>query len=52
MILDLTAPFPKKSVYKYPSQREDWGYFDYSIILPDYAQESSWRTFFKRGKEN
>ena len=24
--------------------------FCYSIILPDYFQESSWRTFFLRGK--
>ena len=45
MILDLTVPFPKKSVYKNPSQREAWGTLDYSIILPDYIQESSWRTF-------
>ena len=51
MILDLTAPFPKMSFYKYPSQREAWGSFYYSIILPDYSQESSWRVFFLRGKE-
>ena len=37
MIIDLTAPFPKNYFYKYPSQREDWGYFDYSIILRDYS---------------
>ena len=45
MILDLTKPFPENSNYKNPSQREDWGYFDYSIILPDDIQESSWRKF-------
>ena len=50
MILDLTAPFPKKSVYKNPSQREAWGSLADSIILPDDIQESSWRTFFLRGK--
>ena len=46
MILDLTAPFPEKSVYKNPRQREAWGYFDYSIFLTHDIQESSWRTFF------
>ena len=50
MILDLTAPLTKNSTYKNPSQREAWGYFCYSIILSDYSQESSWRTFFLRGK--
>ena len=50
MILDLTTPFPKKYVYKNPSQREAWGSFDYSIILLDDIQDSSWRTFFLRGK--
>ena len=50
MNLDLTAPFPEKYVYKSPSQREAWGSLDYSIILPDYSQESSWRNFFLRGK--
>ena len=52
MILDLTAHFLEKFVYKDPNQREDWGSFDYSIILPYYSQESSWRAFFPRGKEN
>ena len=52
MILDLTAPFLEKSVYKDPCQREARGSFDYSIILLDYSQESSWRAFFPRGKEN
>ena len=51
MILDLNAPFPKSSSYKDPRKREAWGYFDYSMILPDYSQESSWRAFFPRGKE-
>ena len=50
MILDLTAPFLEKSVYRNTSQREAWGSFDYSIILPNYSQESSWRAFFLRGK--
>ena len=47
MIRDLTAPLTKKFVYKFPSQREAWGYLPYFgvIILPDYSQESSWRTF-------
>ena len=52
MILDLTSPFPKNLVYKDPIQREAWGYFYYSTILPNYSQESSWRAFFPRGKEN
>ena len=51
MILDLTVPFPKIFVYKDPIQREDWGYFDYSMILLDYSQESSWRTFFPNRKK-
>ena len=55
MILDLTAPFPQKSVYKDPSQREAWGWSFYisledSIILHDNIQERSWRIFFLRGK--
>ena len=50
MIIDLTAPFPEKYVYKNPSQREAWGSLDYSIILLDDIQESSWRTFFQREK--
>ena len=50
MILDLTAPLPEKFVYKNPGQREAWGYFDDSIILPNYSQESYWRAFFQRGK--
>ena len=50
LILDLTAPFPEKSVYKYPSQGEAWGSFDYSIILLDYSQEIFWRAFVLRGK--
>ena len=50
MILDLTAPFTKKYSHKNPSQREAWGYFAYSRILSDYYRESSWRTFFLRGK--
>ena len=52
MILDLTAPFPKKYVYKDQSQRESWGSLDYSMILLDYSQESSWRASFPGGKEN
>ena len=52
MILDLISPFPKKCVYKDPSQRKAWGSFDYSMILPDYSRESSWRVYFLRGKEN
>ena len=52
MILDLTAPLIENSAYKNPSQREAWGYFDYSMIPPDYSQESSWIAFFPKGKEN
>ena len=37
--------------YKNPIQREAWGPFYYSIIVPDYSQESSWRTFFLREKK-
>ena len=37
MILDLNAPFPEKSVYKYPSQRETWGTFllfhDFTLLF-------------------
>ena len=51
MILDLIAPLTEKYSYKNPSEREAWGYFCYSIILPDYSQENSWRTFFLRGKK-
>ena len=50
MILDLTAPLTEKYSYINPSEREAWGYFCYSIILPDYSQESSWKTFFLGGK--
>ena len=50
MILDLTTPLIENSSYKNPSQREAWGYIYYSTILPDYSEESSWRTFFLRGK--
>ena len=55
MILDLTASFPKNSIYKYLSQREAWGLPIYlslenSIILHDNIQESSWSVFFLRGK--
>ena len=50
MILDLTIPFLEKSSYKDPIQREAWGSFDYSLIVPDYSQESSWRALFTRGK--
>ena len=52
MIIDLIAYFLEKSIYKDPSQREAWGYFDYSMILPYYSQENSWSAFFPRGKEN
>ena len=51
MILDLTTPLTEKYAYKNPSQIEAWGHFYYSIIVPDYSQESSWRTFFLRGKK-
>ena len=51
MILYLTAPLTKKYAYKNPSQREAWGPFYYSIIVPDYSQECSWRTFFLREKK-
>ena len=50
MILDLTSPLNEKSTYKNPSQREAWGSFYISTALLDYSQESSWRTFFLRGK--
>ena len=52
MILDLTTPLTEKSTYKNPSQREAWGYFCDSIILLDYFQESSWRTFFLERKRD
>ena len=51
MIIDLTAHFLGKSATKNPSQREGWGSSDYSIILPLDIKESSWRTFFLRGKK-
>ena len=46
MIIDLTTPLTENSVYKDPSQREAWGSLPFFgiIILPDYSQESSWRT--------
>ena len=50
MILDLIAHFREKCVYKNASQREAWGYLDDSIILANDIQESSWRTFFLREK--
>ena len=50
MILDLKSPLTENSACKNPSQREAWGFSCYSIILPNYSQESSWRTFFLRGK--
>ena len=54
MILDLTAPFPfnEKSVYKNQAKERlgDLLSFSDSKILPDYSQESSWRTFFLRVK--
>ena len=52
MILDLTAPLTEKYVYKVPIQREARGSLPSFgvLILPDYSQESSWRTFFLRGK--
>ena len=52
MILDSTTPFHEKSIYKNPSKRETWGSFDYFMILRDYFEESSWRVFFPREKEN
>ena len=50
MILDLTTSLTEKFTYKNPSLIETWGSFCYSIILPDYSQESSWRNLFLRGK--
>ena len=55
MILDLTTHFSEKPLYRDSSQSEAWGLPIYlsledSIILPDNIQESSWRTFFLRGK--
>ena len=52
MILGLTAPLTEKSTYQNPSQRDAWGSFCYSIILPDYSQESFWRTYFPKRKED
>ena len=52
MILDLTIHFLEKYSYKEPIQREDWGYFHYSMILPNYSQESFWRTYFPKRKED
>ena len=50
MILDLNAPFPEKSVYKYPSQRETWGSFllfhDFTLLFSREFLES----IFVRGK--
>ena len=51
MILDLTSPLIENYAYKNPSQRDAWGPFYYSIIVPNYSQEISWRTFFLRGKK-
>ena len=53
MILDLTAPFTEKSSYKKKDKERlgDLLYLDDSIIVPHYSQESSWRTFFLRGKK-
>ena len=50
MILHLNSPLTENYAYKNPRQREAWGSLYYSIILPNYSQESSWRTFFLRGK--
>ena len=46
MILDLTAPLTEKYAHKNPSQREAWGSSIFLMIhiIPDYSQESSWRT--------
>ena len=55
MILDLTAPLTEKYAYKEPSKREAWRSSMFLVIhiLPDYSQESSWRTFFaERKNEN
>ena len=49
MIICLTAPLSENYAYRNPTQREAWVTFHYSIILPDYSQESSWRTFLLRG---
>ena len=32
MILDLTTPFPEKSIYKDLREKEAWGSFDQSIF--------------------
>ena len=50
MILDLTAHFPENYDYKDPTQREAWGSFEKYRILPNYSQESSWRTIFRKRK--
>ena len=53
MILDLTAPFPENFVYKNPSQRDAWGSFDDSKILPNlFSREFLENIFPKRKKEN
>ena len=47
IILDLIASLTEKYVYKLPIQREAWGSLPFFriIIMPDYFQESPWRTF-------
>ena len=55
MILDLTAPLTENSIYKFPSQREAWGYLPYfwrhySTLL--FSREFLENIFPKRKKEN
>ena len=53
MIIDLTAPFPEKSVYKNPSQRDAWGSFDDSKIIPNlFSREFLENIFPKTQKGN
>ena len=50
MIIDFTTPFPKKYVYKNPTQREPWGSWMIPKILCDYSQESLGEHFFPKRK--
>ena len=54
MILDLSVSSTKTSPYKNTIQRDAWGstiFLRNCRIIPDISQESSWRTFFLRGKK-
>ena len=51
MILDLTAPFLEKSLYKNPSQREAWGSLDlFHNSTSRYSREFL-ENIFRKNKE-